>query len=76
MVAHPLAGVPCGGHDSGVAGEPVAALQGGAQIAHGDQELLGPEDLSHPRQALLDDVGLRAATAYGANCYDEYCRMI
>src|SRR5215217_5652600 len=32
MVAHPLAGVPCRGHEPGVGGEPVGTLEG-AQIA-------------------------------------------
>jgi hypothetical protein len=51
IVAHPLAGITSCRHQSGVGSEPVGAREG-ADVAHGYQELLGPEDRSHARHSL------------------------
>jgi hypothetical protein len=50
VVTHPLARITGGGHQSSVGGEPVGTLEG-AEVSHTDQELLGPEDRPHVRQA-------------------------
>jgi len=56
IVADPLAGVMGCGHQPGISGEAISALEGAQKIAHAHKEL-GTEDRTHPRQA-SEDPGL------------------